>query len=111
MVFALLLNTLHPPKVARAAAELEQTVNAYKQHQDWSQQLEQARIYLKGEAASDPDMAGKDVLQGAGVCHLVGRNPPHVTVKPNRSNRVNVIYCRHHQASPRHCGTQQRLAF
>eukprot|EP00775_Hariotina_reticulata_P002099 gene2099-2417_t len=44
-------------KVARAASELEHTVTAYKQHQDLSQQLEQARIYLKEEAASDPDMA------------------------------------------------------
>eukprot|EP00882_Tetradesmus_deserticola_P007639 GHRQ01008044.1.p1 GENE.GHRQ01008044.1~~GHRQ01008044.1.p1 ORF type:complete len:427 (+),score=257.80 GHRQ01008044.1:352-1632(+) len=44
-------------KVARAAAELEQTVNAYRQHQDAEQQLQEARVYLKGEAASDPDMA------------------------------------------------------
>ncbi|KAF6265581.1 peptide chain release factor [Scenedesmus sp. NREL 46B-D3] len=44
-------------KVARAAAELEQTVNAYRQHQDAQQQLEEARVYLKEEAASDPDMA------------------------------------------------------
>ncbi|KAF6253660.1 hypothetical protein COO60DRAFT_1643007 [Scenedesmus sp. NREL 46B-D3] len=46
-------------RVACAAAELEQTVNAYRQHQDAQQQLEEARVYLKEEAASDPDMAGK----------------------------------------------------
>eukprot|EP00878_Enallax_costatus_P023528 GHUV01025028.1.p1 GENE.GHUV01025028.1~~GHUV01025028.1.p1 ORF type:complete len:285 (+),score=106.07 GHUV01025028.1:739-1593(+) len=45
-------------KVARAASELETTVNTYKQHQDVQQQLESARVYLKSdEAASDPDMA------------------------------------------------------
>ncbi|WIA14180.1 hypothetical protein OEZ85_002720 [Tetradesmus obliquus] len=44
-------------KVARAASELEQTVNAYRQHQDAEKQLAEARVYLKEEAASDPDMA------------------------------------------------------
>ncbi|KAF6265621.1 hypothetical protein COO60DRAFT_1477480 [Scenedesmus sp. NREL 46B-D3] len=44
-------------QVARAAAELEQTVNAYRQHQDAQQQLEEARLYLKEEAASDPVVA------------------------------------------------------
>lgn len=46
-------------KVARAASELEVTVNTYKQHQDLEQQLEVARVYLKEEAAADPDMAGE----------------------------------------------------
>lgn len=47
-------------QVARAASELENTVNTYKQHQDLEQQLEAARVYLKSEeAASDPDMAGE----------------------------------------------------
>eukprot|EP00879_Flechtneria_rotunda_P002947 GHRR01003164.1.p1 GENE.GHRR01003164.1~~GHRR01003164.1.p1 ORF type:complete len:434 (+),score=165.20 GHRR01003164.1:160-1461(+) len=44
-------------KVARAASELEQTVNTYRQHQNLEQQLQAARVYLKEEAASDPDMA------------------------------------------------------
>ncbi|KAF8063808.1 prfA [Scenedesmus sp. PABB004] len=44
-------------KVARAASELEGTVNAYRQHTELTSQLDAARAYLKGEAASDPDMA------------------------------------------------------
>lgn len=35
------------------------TVSTYKTHQDLEQQLEAARIYLKEEAAADPDMAGE----------------------------------------------------
>lgn len=35
------------------------TVNTYRQHQELEQQLEAARLYLKEEAASDPDMAGE----------------------------------------------------
>jgi hypothetical protein len=42
-------------------------VNAYRQHQDTAKQLEEARVYLKEEAASDPDMAGEDVTRG--LCH------------------------------------------
>lgn len=44
-------------KVARAAAELEEQVTAYRQYLDTEQQLEAARKYLKEEASSDPDMA------------------------------------------------------
>jgi hypothetical protein len=45
-------------QVARAASELEVTVNTYKAYEDLTQQLDAARVYLKEEAASDPDMAG-----------------------------------------------------
>lgn len=49
-------------QVARAASELEHTVNTYKQYQDTQQQLDAAKVYLKSEeAASDPDMAGEAV--------------------------------------------------
>ncbi|KIZ06722.1 Peptide chain release factor 1 [Monoraphidium neglectum] len=44
-------------KVAKAAAELEGTVNAYRAHQEAERQLGEAQRYLKEEAASDPDMA------------------------------------------------------
>lgn len=43
--------------MAKAAAELEVTVNTYRAHQDAEQQLAEAVRYLKEEAASDPDMA------------------------------------------------------
>lgn len=33
-------------------------MTAFNSHGELSQQLEAARAYLKGEAASDPDMAG-----------------------------------------------------
>jgi hypothetical protein len=49
-------------------------VNAYRQHQDTQKQLEEARIYLKEEAASDPDMAG------GLVCFTVARS----TWKPDK---------------------------
>eukprot|EP00878_Enallax_costatus_P042225 GHUV01049398.1.p1 GENE.GHUV01049398.1~~GHUV01049398.1.p1 ORF type:complete len:186 (-),score=61.59 GHUV01049398.1:21-578(-) len=78
-------------QVARAASELETTVNTYKQHQDVQQQLESARVYLKSdEAASDPDMAGEGRLcsyvvesvcsRCSGCC--AGSSP--VTGPPNR---------------------------
>jgi peptide chain release factor 1 len=44
-------------KVAKAAAELEATVTAYRDHQESGQQLAAAVRYLKEEASSDPDMA------------------------------------------------------
>lgn len=44
-------------KVAKAAADLEATVAAYRAHQDAERQLAEAQRYLKDEAASDPDLA------------------------------------------------------
>ncbi|KAI8468091.1 MAG: peptide chain release factor [Monoraphidium minutum] len=44
-------------KVAKAAAELETTVNAYKAHQEAEAALTAAQRYLKEEASSDPDLA------------------------------------------------------
>ena len=44
-------------------------MNTYKHHQDLEQQLEAARIYLKEEAAADPDMAGEGL---AAVCVFFG---------------------------------------
>lgn len=42
--------------MAKAAADLEETVVTYRTYQETTQQLEDARRYLKDEAASDPDM-------------------------------------------------------
>lgn len=43
-------------KVAKAAADLDQTVSTYRAHQEAEQQLASAQRYLKEEAADDPDM-------------------------------------------------------
>ena len=45
-------------QVARAAGDLEEQVTAFKQYQEYEQQLAEARVYLKETAASDPEMAG-----------------------------------------------------
>lgn len=44
-------------KVAKAASDLETTVNTYRAYQDTEQQLADAQKYLKEEASSDPEMA------------------------------------------------------
>ncbi len=44
-------------KVAKAAADLEETVNAFRLYRDTEQQLVDAQKYLKEEAANDPEMA------------------------------------------------------
>eukprot|EP00877_Chromochloris_zofingiensis_P007621 jgi/Chrzof1/3111/Cz12g12120.t1 len=49
-------NSTEFQKVAKAAADLEETVVTYRTYQETTQQLEDARRYLKDEAASDPDM-------------------------------------------------------
>ncbi|KAG2434184.1 hypothetical protein HXX76_007910 [Chlamydomonas incerta] len=44
-------------KVAKAASDLETTVNTYRAYTDTEQQLTDAVKYLKEEASSDPEMA------------------------------------------------------
>ncbi|KAG2447301.1 hypothetical protein HYH02_007631 [Chlamydomonas schloesseri] len=44
-------------KVAKAASDLETTVNTYRAYKDTEQQLADAQKYLKEEAANDPEMA------------------------------------------------------
>lgn len=50
-------NSTEFQKVAKAAADLEETVNAFRLYRDTEQQLVDAQKYLKEEAASDPEMA------------------------------------------------------
>ncbi|GLC44502.1 hypothetical protein PLESTB_000066400 [Pleodorina starrii] len=44
-------------KVAKAAADLEETVNTYRTYKDTEKQLSEAQAYLKNEVADDPEMA------------------------------------------------------
>ncbi|KXZ55752.1 hypothetical protein GPECTOR_2g1302 [Gonium pectorale] len=44
-------------KVAKAAADLDETVSTYRTYKDTEQQLQDAQKYLKEEAADDPEMA------------------------------------------------------
>ncbi|EFJ46039.1 hypothetical protein VOLCADRAFT_105686 [Volvox carteri f. nagariensis] len=50
-------NSTEFQKVAKAAADLEETVNAYRTYKDTEKQLSDASEYLKNEAADDPEMA------------------------------------------------------
>ncbi|GIL86243.1 hypothetical protein Vretifemale_14623 [Volvox reticuliferus] len=50
-------NSIEFQKVAKAAADLEETVTTYRAYQDTGKQLSDAQAYLKNEVGDDPEMA------------------------------------------------------
>ena len=50
-------NSTEFQKVAKLAADLEETVNTFRAHKETEQQLADAEKYLKEEVGNDPEMA------------------------------------------------------
>ncbi|GLI68336.1 hypothetical protein VaNZ11_012737 [Volvox africanus] len=50
-------NSIEFQKVAKAAADLEETVTTYRAYKDTEKQLSDAQTYLKNEVGDDPEMA------------------------------------------------------